>query len=164
MLHRLSTTMKTTYPNVCKTSREITSTSRNLSHEWYSTTVANSSYQLLTIAAQALSSALYDLPQGGRHALRACLVEWQNGRLPSQHLLAFVRAIAWQSPALFHLRPDGGVKTAAGHLPAEGTFELLSPEEMLVSACMIAALQTASKGGRLRTSDKRQGAVDAQNP
>ncbi len=72
---------------------------------------------------QALASALLDLPQGGRHALRSCLLAWEAGRLPSRHLVAFVRSIAWQSPTLAHLRPCHGTAI-------DDWNELLSAKDM----------------------------------
>ena len=93
---------------------------------------------LTNISPQALASALSDLPQGGRHALRSCLLEWEGGRLSSQHLIAFVRSIAWQSPSLAHLRPNRADADAAcwdGGSSEKGSpmCELLSAEDMQVS-------------------------------
>ncbi len=83
-----------------------------------------------------------DLPQGGRHALRSCLLEWEAGRLPSQHLISFVRSIAWQSPSLAHLRPCNRAGAAAADWagdpgsPGGTTCELLSAEDMQVSLAL----------------------------
>jgi hypothetical protein len=94
---------------------------------------------LTQLTTQAIASALSDLPQGGRHALRSCLLEWEAGRLPSQHLVAFVRSIAWQSPSLTCLRPCNQSDTAADSLAGDpngsGTTacELLSAEDMQVT-------------------------------
>ena len=76
----------------------------------------------LNPSRQALSSAIVELPPGCCHALLTCLCEWEHGRLPSRHLIAFVRSIAWQSPALAHLRPC---------VASEAPQELLSRDDML---------------------------------
>ena len=80
---------------------------------------------IATHRRQALASAMSELPAGCGHAFLTCLREWEAGRLPAAHLVGFVRSVAWQSPALLHLRPS----ESGGGAPC-GRAELLSPAEM----------------------------------
>ena len=95
--------------------------------------------QLILRRFQALVSALKDLPQGARHALRTCLLEWEAGRLPARHLVDFVRSIAWQSRALSSLKPtwDLAASTTA--------CQLLSAQEMLVGPFPVAYFSPVSQ-------------------
>jgi hypothetical protein len=82
---------------------------------------------LVDLIAQVLIDALAELPQGGRHALATCLVEWNAGRLPAKRLVDFGRSIAWQSHALTQLFSNA--RTAGAESSA---CELLSAADMQV--------------------------------
>ena len=68
----------------------------------------------------------------------ACIMEVCG--LPPRHLVAFVRSIAWQSPALAHLRPTRRADAAPDN-HANG-LELLTVEDMQVLRCLFIAVRS----------------------
>ena len=82
---------------------------------------------MIEFFVQGIMDALGELSQGCCHALSTCLVEWNAGRLPAQHLVEFVRSIAWQSQVLSEL--FASPQTLAAQSQA---CELLSAADMQV--------------------------------
>eukprot|EP00281_Chroomonas_sp_CCMP1168_P025165 CAMPEP_0206233358 /NCGR_PEP_ID=MMETSP0047_2-20121206/11941_1 /ASSEMBLY_ACC=CAM_ASM_000192 /TAXON_ID=195065 /ORGANISM="Chroomonas mesostigmatica_cf, Strain CCMP1168" /LENGTH=299 /DNA_ID=CAMNT_0053657225 /DNA_START=84 /DNA_END=983 /DNA_ORIENTATION=+ len=80
-----------------------------------------------SIPMQALVVAMAELPQGARHTLATSLMSWRAGRMSEGQVVAFLRSVAWQSPAL---------RAALG----EDRTKAVQPEQELLTAADLSEL------------------------